>query len=489
MSEKIYVLLLRLHSARFREEYGDEAVQLFRDRARDERGFFGRLRLWLDLLTDLAISIPRGYREMQPRLAGSPNPWQADGIPSFRLLGHEKPSQRALLLGGVLSFGALLAVPLSIRRGDDRQPPRSSVLEHEHVAGKRLAPPPQLAQRGAASNQLLQIGAVSNKAETRLDDAERRKVIQAVIANLNDHYVDPGAARKVTEALLAHEKNGDYTSVTGDPAFADLLTRQIRDVSQDRQLDVVYSQAPLPIRTAAPAPEEQARYRQAMERDNCTFEKVLILPRNIGYWKLNSFPDPSVCEAAARASMSSLNAADAIIFDLRDNRGGYPEMVMLIASYLFDHPVYMYNPRENTTRLSWTQSPVGGNKLADKPTYVLISARTISGAEQFSFNLKMLKRATLVGETTGGSAHAGVFHRIDEHYGIGIRETNPINPYSRSGWEGTGVEPDVKVGEASALERARKLAESRLAEVEDHAQAASVYRILRCKKISNYSFG
>jgi len=35
----------------------------------------------------------------------------------------------------------------------------------------------------------------------------------------------------------------------------------------------------------------------------------------------------------------------------------------------------------------------------------------------------MLKRATLIGETTGGGAHAGVWHRIDDHFGIGIPET------------------------------------------------------------------
>jgi len=49
MSEKLYAWLLRLYPSRFREDYGEEALRLFRDRARDERGFFPRLRLWLDL--------------------------------------------------------------------------------------------------------------------------------------------------------------------------------------------------------------------------------------------------------------------------------------------------------------------------------------------------------------------------------------------------------------------------------------------------------
>jgi C-terminal processing protease CtpA/Prc len=147
---------------------------------------------------------------------------------------------------------------------------------------------------------------------------------------------------------------------------------------------------------------------------------------------------------------------------MRDNRGGEPDMVALMAAYLFDHPEYWYNPRENTTQQSWTLSPVPGNRLADKPVYVLTSTRTFSGAEQFCYDLKMLKRATLVGETTGGGAHSGVFHRIDDHFGIGIPETKPINPFSKTDWAETGVEPDVKVKAADALETAEKLAESKL---------------------------
>jgi retinol-binding protein 3 len=137
-------------------------------------------------------------------------------------------------------------------------------------------------------------------------------------------------------------------------------------------------------------------------------------------------------------------------------------MVMLIAAYLFDHPEYMYNPREAPTERLWTRSPVVGSRLADKPVYVLISGITWSGAEQFSYDLKMLKRATLVGERTRGGAHAGVFYRIDDHFGVGIPEVKAVNPFSKTDWEGVGVEPDVKVEAAEALAVAVRLAEGRL---------------------------
>jgi C-terminal processing protease CtpA/Prc len=74
----------------------------------------------------------------------------------------------------------------------------------------------------------------------------------------------------------------------------------------------------------------------------------------------------------------------------------------------------------------------------------------------------MLNRATLVGETTRGGTHAGVFHRIDDHFGMGIPEERSINPYGKTDWEGVGVTPDVKVKAADALETAAKLAQARV---------------------------
>lgn len=295
-----------------------------------------------------------------------------------------------------------------------------------------------------------------------LDAAERRRVIDGVVRNVKEHYFDRDVAQKMADAVLAHEKNGDDKAIAEGGAFAALLTRQMRDVSHDMHLEVVYSRERLPEHPGTPTAESVASYRRALEWENCTFETVKILPHNIGYLKLNSFPDVSVCRSTAVAAMASLNRADAVIFDLRDNRGGYPEMVMLIAAYLFDHPEYMYSPREAPTERLWTRSPVAGNMLADKPVYVLTSGMTWSAAEQFSYDLKMLKRATLVGEKTRGGAHAGVFYRIDDHFGVGIPEVKAVSPFGEADWEGVGVEPDVKVKAADALEAAERLAEGKL---------------------------
>jgi len=93
-----------------------------------------------------------------------------------------------------------------------------------------------------------------------------------------------------------------------------------------------------------------------------------------------------------------------------------------------------------------------------KPVYVLTSRRTFSGAEEFSYNLKHLKRATIIGETTGGGAHPGGMRRIHANFSIFVPDGRAINPITNTNWEGVGVEPDVKVAADDALRTAQLLA-------------------------------
>ena len=187
--------------------------------------------------------------------------------------------------------------------------------------------------------------------------------------------------------------------------------------------------------------DEQIRAAGAAQ--SCGFEKLELHPGNIGYVKLNSFPNPDRCGQIAEAVMDRLNTTDAVIFDLRDNRGGYPQMVRMMADYLFDRPVPWYNPRASSQEESVTHSPVPGSRLAHKPVFILTSSRTFSAAEHFTFDLKTLKRATIVGETTSGASH-----------GNGPPPQGSTKPM----WEGSGVEPDVKVKAEDALQTAEKLA-------------------------------
>ncbi len=484
MSEKLYTLLLRLYPATFRKEYGDDALQLFRNRLRDEPGFLPRLRLWFDLLVDLGLSIPSEYRRAPSTLVSIPTQPKS-GLPAFPMLESELPPPGTFLFGTVLALASLGVLGFLLNQTGDTNLFRRSSSQTPARSPASPTSAPQLSKDAGAQTSEIAPAHPDQKSITppaatvvphqlqELDDTERQRVIDAIMTNLAQHYIDPDGARKISSVLSAHQRNGDYKTITSGGAFAALLTKQLQDATEDPHLMVIYSRQPVPNRPPGPPPGALDQYRAAMEQQNCTFERVEMLPHNIGYLKLNSFPDPGVCRATAVAAMARLNHAGAIIFDLRNNRGGYPEMVSLVASYLFDHPVYMFNPRESVTAQSWTQSPVPGNTLANKPVYVLTSTATVSAAEQFSYNLKMLRRATLLGETTQGSAHAGVFHRIDDHFAVAIPEVRPVNPYGKADWEGIGVAPDVKLNDADALQAAEKLAESTTAHSNDEVGVQS----------------
>jgi retinol-binding protein 3 len=302
----------------------------------------------------------------------------------------------------------------------------------------------------------------------KVDGAERQRVIDGIAKNLNEFYVYPDLAQKMAEAVRVNQKRGDYDAITDPDAFANRLTKDLQAVSHDKHLGVNYSPVKLPPdeqNEQKPTPEQEARFRKMLERTNCSFREVEILPRNIGYLKFNAFPDPTFCGATVVAAMNFLAHVDAIIFDLRENGGGDPKMVAMISSYLFDKPTHLndlYNRKEDFTTQYWTLPYVPGTTLADKPAFVLTSKSTFSGAEEFTYNLKNLKRATIVGETTGGGAHPVEGHRIDDHFMIGVPFARAVNPISKTNWEGTGVEPDVPVKAADALEKAEELAASKL---------------------------
>lgn len=444
MFETFFALLLRLYPAEFRRAYGREAVQLMRDRARHERGVFLRVRLLMDLTIDLFATSLHGWQPGKPLLEG------IDGAPRFDIIEVHGPRPEALAAGMLTSILMFASFTLLFQ-------PKA-----------RSNAPPQLAE-GSGSEMP---GADSNDSAQQAvatDPWAHHKLIAAIAANLKQLYVDRAIGQQLADALLAYDKKGEYESLDMGTDLATRINKDIQTTSGALGIprgvfvaDVVYSARPLPTGPPPPMTEEvRERNRATLHQQNCLFEIIKTLPHNVGYMKLNGFADATACHETTGRAMASLNNADTLIVDLRDNGGGFGDTALQIAGYLFDRPTFMYDPRPDSPVPARTASPISGNKLVDKPVYVLTSSRTQSAAEYFVYNLKMLKRATIVGETTAGHQHSGAFHRINDHFGMGIQEAAPPdNPFPVKGWEVIGIKPDVKVSRTEAFDAARKLAES-----------------------------
>jgi len=304
------------------------------------------------------------------------------------------------------------------------------------------------------------------------DAAARREVIDTLVKRLNEAYVFPEVAAKMEQALRAN--SAAYDQITSARQFAEKLTADLQAVSHDKHLRVRYSYDAIPVRPNGPlepTADEMERARRELSRINYGFERVERLPGNIGYIDLRGFTPAAIGgDDTVAAAFNFLANTDALIIDIRQNGGGDPQRVALICSYLFGpervhlNDLHWREGKGERVEEYWTQKEVAGKRYEGKDVYVLTSNYTFSGAEEFSNNLKVLKRATIVGETTGGGANPGGGNRLGEHFMAFIPVGRAVNPVTKTNWEGTGVEPDVKVRADQALHVAQLNALKKAAE-------------------------
>lgn len=318
----------------------------------------------------------------------------------------------------------------------------------------------------------LALAAVPGSAEP-LDGDDRAAIVDGICVALDTTYVFPETATEMCASLKSNLTAGTYDELTDIAAFCGQLTGDLRSISNDRHLGVAPAPPTDPDDPAQSEEEEVAREIEALRKSNFCFERVELLPENVGYVKLDCFAPAEYAGPTVAAAMNFVANADALIFDVRDNSGGDSSTIQLISSYLFDESVHLndFYIRENDqTKQFWTQTHIDGERLSHLPVWVLTSRRTFSAGEGFAYQLKHLERATIIGETTAGGAHPTRSHEIK---GTGVVMRLPygraINPVTGTNWEGTGVEPHIQVPREKALERARTEAISTLLETAEEA--------------------
>jgi hypothetical protein len=292
-----------------------------------------------------------------------------------------------------------------------------------------------------------------DKAAARLDPDRRRRLFEGIARELRAHYVFPKVAEEMIIAMNGHAARGEYDQIGTGRDLADALTRDLRGVSHDLHLAVMFGPRRPP---AGVIPPDRQR------RDGDVIGPVERLPDNIARLRIDGFPPPEEVRKAIARAMTEVADADALLIDLRQNHGGSPDTVALVASYLFDKPVHlndMFRRDDGSTHQSWTQAHVAGRRFGGrKPVYVLTSKETFSGGEELAYDLQALRRARLVGETTGGGANPVELHVLEAGFAIGVPWGRPINPVTRTNWERVGVIPDVPIRADAAVETAYLLA-------------------------------
>lgn len=299
----------------------------------------------------------------------------------------------------------------------------------------------------------------AHAAAAPLTDADKSEVIANSARLLEQRYVDAQKGKRLARSLVSAKSR--WAAVNDAEEFAQAVTEWLRRETGDGHLGLSYSEKAIPVETGISEFSAAEMERWYGAHLNHGVEKIERLDGNIMLLDLRVFPPPEMGGDVIAAAMNVVAQGDALILDLRRNGGG-AETAQLVLGYLLDGGSQLSGSYDRPTNMRrYISSPywVPGRRFgSDKPLYVLTSKKTFSAAEAVAYNLQALKRATIVGERSGGGAHPFEYRRVHAHFALDLPEGKSIHPVTGGNWQGVGVKPDVEVPADRALDTAVELA-------------------------------
>ena len=166
-----------------------------------------------------------------------------------------------------------------------------------------------------------------------------------------------------------------------------------------------------------------------------------MLPGNIGYIRIKNFN--TNCAKQTLAAIESLvqQGATALVFDVRNNGGGYVNEMNQILDYLL--------PEGDLFRAVSTDGreevDTSDSRCLEMPMAVLVNAYSYSCAEFFAAALREYDWATVVGQATTGKAYFQNTFRFADGSAIGLSVGQYFTPKGVSLAQEGGLQPDVEV--------------------------------------------
>jgi C-terminal processing protease CtpA/Prc len=287
----------------------------------------------------------------------------------------------------------------------------------------------------------------------------RAAQVNEVIRRLEAHYVFPDVATKLAEVLQQRLGEGAYADVT-DAEFATLVTADLQSINGDKHLRLRHHLEP--VAEDGDAAMNSDAYRLEAELEGFGIAQVRRLAGNIGYLDTTMLYPPELAGPAIAAAMTLLAPTDALLLDVRRNRGGSPGTSAVLQTYLVDEQVHyldIYEREGHRTTQMWTLPYVPGLRFGGKkPVWVLTGPKTFSGGEDLAFSLQQQGRAKTVGEATRGGAHPREQYKVDTYLDVTVSIARSFHPETGENWEGGGVRPDLPVAAEKAFDTAYELA-------------------------------
>lgn len=293
------------------------------------------------------------------------------------------------------------------------------------------------------------------------DLTQRNKQIIEIADKINEYYIFEDVANLLSKKLKSEIELKTFDNLT-DKEFAKSLSSYLTQYGNDLHFNVLYRPSPKEEEKTINEKELLEKYDSINRQWNYGFEKVTRLDGNIGYIEYTGFPEGNKsAQQILDATMNFVSNTNALIIDLRNNRGGDGKMVELFLSYFFDKKIKLgdsYTRYNNKTTKSYTMQKVNGKKYLNKPVYILVNNNTISAAEALAYNLQQNKIAKIIGDKTYGAANPVKVFFIGNKYHLFIPISIEKNSITNTNWEHIGIDADIKISSEKALIKAQIIA-------------------------------
>ena len=298
-----------------------------------------------------------------------------------------------------------------------------------------------------------------------------RPQITKLAEALSKEYYSPDIGKKYAGAIENNLSSGKYQGLSRHD-LAKQLTSDLKAVAADMHL--VVREEDKEAATSGPSSSTPP-----------TIAESGWLKPGVAYIRFNWFSGQPDSVLAVKDFMHNHSGARVLIIDARDHRGGSLAEFNTIVGYLYSKPARMLtmdvskrsverqgSPFEDGPEMrrvngpkgiiryeNWAVPNIDASRYVGTRVYYLISEHTGSAGEHMALALKTTKRAVLVGGTTVGAGHFGSFVSLGNGLEFDLPIGRTFDPRTGLDWEGVGVNPDIPVDPALALQTALALSE------------------------------
>lgn len=216
--------------------------------------------------------------------------------------------------------------------------------------------------------------------------------------------------------------------------------QDVREMTADQVRELIRGEAGTKVSLTVMRQGEHQTLAVERRRIESAVATGQMLTDGVGLVKISNFDERCASESIAAVQKLQQEGAKKIIFDVRNNPGGYAEELVKLLDYLLpEGDLFRSVSYDGTEKVDTSDAD-----CLDMPMAVLINGSSYSAAEFFAAALQEYQAATIVGEPTVGKGVYQTTISLGDGSAVALSTGKYFTPKGNSLTD-VGVIPDVRV--------------------------------------------